>query len=135
MCVHIYVYIYIYIFMYLCIHIHIHVIIYIYIYIYIYLYLYLSIYFKSATVGAPSAAGDATRARTALIVAIFYPFSQFCEINIYLLSLQTQPNTSPNLFQRGVEYGKYGSARKAEHAQRGATLPFPRYCFLNQITM
>ena len=41
------------------------------------------------------------------IVAIFYPFSQFCEINISLLSLQTQPNTAPNLFQRGVEYGKY----------------------------
>ena len=41
------------------------------------------------------------------IVAIFYPFSQFCEISISLLSLQTQPNTAPNLFQRGVEYGKY----------------------------
>ena len=41
------------------------------------------------------------------IVAIFYPFSQFCEINITLLSLHTQPNTAPNLFQRGVEYGKY----------------------------
>ena len=42
-----------------------------------------------------------------VIVAIFYPFSQFCEINISLLSLQTQPNTAPNLFQRGVEYGEY----------------------------
>ena len=41
------------------------------------------------------------------IVAIFYPFNQFCEINISLLSLQKQPNTAPNLFQRGVEYGKY----------------------------
>ena len=41
------------------------------------------------------------------IVVIFYPFSQFCEINISLLSLQTPPNTAPNLFQRGVEYGKY----------------------------
>ena len=41
------------------------------------------------------------------IVAIVYPFSQFCEINISLLSLQKQPNTAPNLFQRGVEYGKY----------------------------
>ena len=41
------------------------------------------------------------------IVAIFYPFSQFCEIDIALLSLQTQPNTAPNLFQRGVDYGKY----------------------------
>ena len=41
------------------------------------------------------------------MVAIFCPFSQFCEINSFLLSLQTQPNTAPNLFQRGVEYGKY----------------------------
>ena len=41
------------------------------------------------------------------ILAIFYPFSQFCEINMSLLSLQKQPNTAPNLFQRGVEYGKY----------------------------
>ena len=42
------------------------------------------------------------------IVAIFYPSSQFCEMNMSLLSLQKQPNTAPNLFQRGVEYGKYG---------------------------
>ena len=41
------------------------------------------------------------------IVAIFYPFSQFYEIYISTLGLQTQPNTAPNLFQRGVEYGKY----------------------------
>ena len=43
------------------------------------------------------------------IVAIFYPFSQFCGIGVSLLSLQKQPNTAPNLFQRGVEYGKYES--------------------------
>ena len=42
-----------------------------------------------------------------IFVAIFYPFSQFCEIDISLLSLQKQPNTVPNLFQSGVEYGKY----------------------------
>ena len=42
-----------------------------------------------------------------IIVAIFYPFSQVCEISISLLSLQKQPNTAPNLFQRGAEYGKY----------------------------
>ena len=41
------------------------------------------------------------------IVAIFYPFRQFSEINISLLSLHTQPNTAPNLFKRGVEYGKH----------------------------
>ena len=42
-----------------------------------------------------------------IAVAIFCPFHQFCEIGISLLSLQTQPNTAPNLFQRGVDYGKY----------------------------
>ena len=47
------------------------------------------------------------RAPRQVIVAIFYPFSQFCEMNISLLSLQKQPNAAPNLFQRGVEYGKY----------------------------
>ena len=43
---------------------------------------------------------------THIMVAIFCPFSQFCEIGIILLSLQKQPKTAPNLFQRGVEYGK-----------------------------
>ena len=41
------------------------------------------------------------------IVAKFYPFGQFCEMIISLLSLETQPNTAPNLVQRGVEYGEY----------------------------
>ena len=41
------------------------------------------------------------------IVAIFYPFSQFCEIGISSLSLQKEQKTDPSLFQRGVEYGKY----------------------------
>ena len=50
---------------------------------------------------------NCTVSHTTLIVAIFYPFSQFCEIIISLLSLQTQPNAAPNLVQRGVEYGKY----------------------------
>ena len=51
------------------------------------------------------------------IVAIF--FSQFCEIDISLLSLQTQPKTAPNLFQTGVEYGKYGMCCvKHEHDLR-----------------
>ena len=50
-------------------------------------------------------------AQSTYIVAIFYPFSQFCEIDISLLSLQTQPKTAPNLFKRGVEYGKYDLLR------------------------
>ena len=67
-----------------------------------------------ACLPVPCAAGEGdldvrlTDVDKVVIVAIFYPFSQFCEINISLLSLQTQPNTAPNLFQRGVEYGKYG---------------------------
>ena len=40
-------------------------------------------------------------------LAIFYSFSQFCEIGISLLSLSEQPKTAPHLFQRGVDYGKY----------------------------
>ena len=59
------------------------------------------------------------------IVAIFYPFSQFCEINISLLSLQTQPNTAPNLFQRGAEYGKYAGAAAAAAAPRGRLRAVP----------
>ena len=54
-----------------------------------------------------------------VIVAIFYPFSQFCEIDISLLSLQKQPNTAPNLFQRGVEYGKYASLSLAGSSREG----------------
>ena len=46
------------------------------------------------------------------MVAIFCPFGLFCEINISLPSLQTQRNTAPNLFQRGVEYGKYAAGSK-----------------------
>ena len=45
---------------------------------------------------------------SAFILAIFYPFSQFCEIGISLLSLYKQPKTAPYLFQRGVDYGKCG---------------------------
>ena len=71
----------------------------------------------------PPAAGSRLVAEYYTIVAIFYPFSQFCEINISLLSLQKQPNTAPNLFQREVEYGKYVHTRshKNEHAWGNAT--------------
>ena len=50
-----------------------------------------------------------------IILATFYPFSQFREINISLLSLQNQPNTAPNLFQRGVEHGKYDNRNNSYH--------------------
>jgi hypothetical protein len=42
-----------------------------------------------------------------LIAAIFYTFSQFCEIGTSSLSLQKEQKTDPSLFQRGVEYGRY----------------------------
>ena len=35
------------------------------------------------------------------IVAIFYPFSQFCEMNISLPSLQKEPNTAPTYISEG----------------------------------
>ena len=64
-----------------------------------------------------------------VIVAICYPFSQFCEIKVSLLSLQTQPNTAPILFQKGVEYGKYVcGARVAVVRFRRWDMPIPRSC-------
>ena len=59
--------------------------------------------------GMPPARPRGGGAYNSYIVAIFYPFRQFCEIDVSLLSLQQQPHTAPNLFQRGVEYGKYDS--------------------------
>ena len=56
--------------------------------------------------GAPVCARLSARAQiipNMHILAIFYPSSQFCKINISLPSLQNQPKTAPNLFQRGVE--------------------------------
>ena len=93
----------------MCIYIYMYVCMYVCIYIYIYIYMRL---YKPGDDDSPP---DGKRpvvliyfhARPLIIVAIFYPFSQFCEIDISLLSLQKQPNTAPNLFQRGVEYGKY----------------------------
>ena len=41
------------------------------------------------------------------LVATFYPFSQFCEIGICPPSLEKQPKTARNLFQRRVKYGKW----------------------------
>ena len=82
-----------------------YVCIYIYIYIHTYIYIYIYIYVRSASERAK--AGGLRDSRLLMyfpyrIVAIFYPFSQFCEIDISLLSLQKQPKTASNLFQRGV---------------------------------
>ena len=91
---------YVYI-MYMCMYVYVCMYVCIYIYIYIYIYI--------CCLAAAPTRGFAvwTRSRPLVIVAIFYPFSQFREIDISLLSLQTQPNTAPYLVQRGVEYGKY----------------------------
>ena len=59
------------------------------------------------------------------IVAIFCPFSQFCEIGISLLSLQKQPKTALNLFQTEVDYGKYGPARRMSSASWRSSRPPP----------
>ena len=103
--------------MYIC-----HVCVYIYIYIYMYIHIHIHIcthIVKYAdTVSAKGhetshRPGEARRRAVprrlnsnTTILAIFYPFGLFCEIDVSLLSLQTQPNTAPNLFQMGVEYGK-----------------------------
>ena len=54
--------------------------------------------------------------RSKYILAIFCPFSQFCEINISLPEPAKQPNTAPNLFQRGVEYSKYEINKRARRS-------------------
>ena len=95
----------------------IHTNIYMYAHIYIYIYTHIHTYIHttciihtvhiiSQVISLHSYVNNQSTHDTCM-VAIFYPFSQFCEINISLLSLQTQPNTAPNLFQSGVEYGKY----------------------------
>ena len=72
-------------------------------YIYIYIYMYKAAWQPRAQAGQRPEGGKEGGED---IVTICYPFSQFCEIDISLLSLQKQPNAAPNLFQRGVEYGK-----------------------------
>ena len=96
-----------YIYIYIYIHIHTRAYIYIYICIYIYIYVDLYTYIHMHThirihmcvriwrsehrIGVGRAApADGFAGERLLVVAIFYPFGQFCEIDISLLSLQTQ---------------------------------------------
>ena len=65
------------------------------------MYIYIHIPGRRPTKWSSTVCGEKENHIVFPIVAIFYPFSQLCEINISLLSLQTQPNTAPNLFQRG----------------------------------
>ena len=124
------------IYVYICMHIYVSIRVYMYAYIYIYIYIYIVrvggtrcsvsqvAIFTCVACKYEFLPSSARAIITCMyicmlppqqckgynyIVAIFYPFSQFCEIYVFLLSLQTQPNTAPNLFQRGVEYGKYVS--------------------------
>ena len=53
------------------------------------------------------AAEEDQRACKKDIVAIFYPFSQFCEIGISSLSLQKERKTDLSLFHGGVECAMY----------------------------
>ena len=118
MCIYIYIYIHTCIYVCVCVCVCVYVYIYIYVYVCTYIYIYICIHTYRHTNGVPPrkkgvATGNHSRypaickAGHTVIVAIFYPFSQFCEIGVSLPSLQKQPKTASNLFQRGVEYGKY----------------------------
>ena len=121
----------------MCIYIYIYICMCIYIYIYIYICIYTwADYGTTCDIWAhqgPEAAAACAAERDSMLttpaedmVAIFYPFGQFCEINISLLSLQKQPNTAPNLFQRGVEYVKYGGAAAARPRHRRLSEAYKR---------
>ena len=92
--------------MYIYIYLYISLSLYIYVYIYIYIHIIIIIIIIIRPEGLVRLGRRGRRHAGA--VAIFCPFSQFCEAVISLPSLQKQPKTAPNLFQRGVEYGKYG---------------------------
>ena len=147
-CIYIYIHIYLNNNTYVYIYIYIYTYTYIYIYIYMYIHIILSLRCALQAARLTEVCGAqlhtrSKRERARDILAIFYPFypfSQFCEkkrIHIYiyiyiyiyivfpLLSLQTQPKTAPNLFQRGVEYGKYGGAD--EGGRWPADHPRPRF--------
>ena len=47
--------------------------------------------------------------RGSIMVAIFCPFGLFCEIDISLLSLQTQPDTAPKSISEGPAITFLGS--------------------------
>ena len=93
--------------LYVSLHVYIYIHIYVYICIYICVRLHRLLEKDLRAVAWHATAVFVLSSCMCIIVAIFYPFSQFCEIGISLLSLQKQSNTAPNLFQRGVEYGKY----------------------------
>ena len=56
-------------------------------------------------------------------VTIFYLFGQLYEIDLSLLIPQKQPKQLPNLFQRGVEHGKYSCLCAVPKAAGARPLP------------
>ena len=100
---------------------YIHVCMYIYIYSYSYIYIYIYVYVVlskeerndeviTTVVRLEIIGSDGARRlgpfRSAYppcfgIVAIFYPFSQFCEIGVSLLSLQNSQKRPPRYFRGG----------------------------------
>ena len=100
-CGDIYTYVYVckYIYIYICIYIYMHTSLSLYRYIYIYIYIYICHFPPCKTTngycGVSQRSAETTNPRkncadkmpVLVIVAIFYPFSQFCEINISLPSL------------------------------------------------
>ena len=110
MCVYIYIYIYI----------HTHLSLYICVYIYIYTYIHTYIHTDTQ----------------ACILAIFYPSSQFCEIDISLLSLQKQPKSSPKTISEGGIIWQVRRRRSAgqqsgtKSARRPANKPWVNLSFL-----
>ena len=86
--------------MYASIHIYIYIYIHIYLSLYIYIYIYACMYSRVAALACRSTGSAGNIPAGNIIVAIFYPFSQFCEIDISLLSLQSHPK-QPNIYFRG----------------------------------
>ena len=91
--------------MYICIYIYIYIYTHVYIHTYTHMYLSLSLSPSLSPKVLANLRDAAQRAvdrmPEVIIVAIFYPFSQFCEIDIFLLSLQKQPTHSPKFISEG----------------------------------
>ena len=72
-----------------------------------YIYIYICVYYNEilqkivTTPGGPPDAPPPPVICPISIVAIFYPFSQFCIINISLLSLQKRAKHSPKSISEG----------------------------------
>ena len=60
------------------------------------------------------------------IVAIFYPFSQFCEIDISLPSLQKQPKHSRKSISEGGRIWQVCDLNRANTEKEEGGLAFPR---------